>query len=751
MLGSDMIGRQVSHFYIIRSLGSGGMGVVYEAQDTRLPRSVAIKFLKPSLTRDDMAIKRFKREARLSASLNHPNICTVLDIDDGQDPPFIAMELLHGASLKQTLARGPLSLDTILDIAGQVADALGAAHDHDIMHRDLTPGNIFLTSTGLVKLLDFGLAKHHAALADSDQISDDLTISGAAAGTIHFMAPERFDARATTDHRADLFSLGVVLYQMVTGARPFEAASRHELIALIRDQPHFPVRHFSSSHPAALDAIVDRLLAKRPDDRPATAWAVRADLEALQRARIGPRATSPPGPRESSVAVLPFQIIGPPGPQGEHLRAGLAEAISSRLGALPALRVSPRTSTRAVDGESVREIGRRLGVQLVLEGSLQQCGERVSVIANLIDPVQERSVRPPIVVERRFDDLLRVQGEIAKEIAEGLGPSFAPAPVRRHTEDSEAYHAFKHGQHHWASCYAGGWQAAIERFQSAVERDPEFAAAHVALANAYNFLGLYSLMKPNLAFAVAAQAAGRALAIDDTIGAAHTQLGLAKFGGEWDWDAAEGEFRRALLLDPKDAMVHVYYSWLLMLLGRDDAALAQAAAGHTLAASSRLVRAGRAQTFYLARRYDEAMTLCDECLRFDAGFVFALHLRGLCALAQSRRRQAVADLEQAVTLTGRAPFYVGLLGLCYGRFGMNDEALGLVAELERRAPDTYVPSQCYVFIYAGLGERTKALEHQERAYVDGASPFNYLNPNVRDLYALDPHHQKRLEQMRLVL
>jgi eukaryotic-like serine/threonine-protein kinase len=250
---------------------------------------------------------------------------------------------------------------------------------------------------------------------------------------------------------------------------------------------------------------------------------------------------------------------------------------------------------------------------------------------------------------------------------------------------------------------------------------------------------------------VAAESARRALAIDEMLAAAHAQLALAKFGGEWDWDGSEQEFRRALRLDPKDALVHVYYSWLLMLLRRDEAAFVEARAGQALAPASRLVRTARAQTLYLAQRYDDAIALCDECLRSDAAYVYALQLRGLCALGKARPSEAIADLQQAATLTERSPFYLGLLGFCYGKFGMQAEALELVAELEQLAPRTYVPSQCYVFIYAGLGQREKALAYQEDAYRDGASPFNYLNPAIRDLYALDPRHQQRLEQMRLVL
>ena len=311
-----MIGRQVSHFYIIRSLGSGGMGVVYEAQDTRLPRSVAIKFLKPGLSKNVDAVRRFKREARLASSLNHTNICTILDVDEGEGQSFIAMELLHGRSLRERLASGPMTLEEILHIGVQVADALAVAHDQGIMHRDITPGNIFITDTRIVKLVDFGLAKHFAASGSEELTADDVTQTGAVAGTVHYMAPEHFVEGAVVDHRCDLFSFGAVLYQMATGARPFEAKSKNEVIALIQEQPHIPLRRLAPHHPVQLERIVDKLLAKLPQDRYETAWQMRAELDALRRR--GTRAPEHARERETghrlSVAVLPFEIVGSAGP-----------------------------------------------------------------------------------------------------------------------------------------------------------------------------------------------------------------------------------------------------------------------------------------------------------------------------------------------------------------------------------------------------------------------------------------------------
>jgi eukaryotic-like serine/threonine-protein kinase len=711
-----VIGSQISHFYIIRALGIGGMGVVYEAQDTRLPRSVALKLLKPAIAKDVDAIRRFKREARLASSLNHPNICAILDVDEGDGQAFIAMELLHGRSLKSRLSAEPLPLDDILDIAGQVADALAAAHDEAIIHRDVTPGNVFLTSGGLVKLLDFGLAKHFPATDGDRGTTDDLTAAGAVVGTVHYMAPELLAGDTPADHRCDLYSLGAVLYQMATGARPFDMSSRNALISAIRHQPHVPVRQLAPQHPTELGRIIDRLLAKRADDRFQSARALRSELDALRRVwcTSAVAAHSFDSADGVTIAVLPFVLVGACDFDGMDLRDGLVEDISSRLSGIAGVRVAPRTSTRAHSGESVREIGARLGVRLVLEGSLQQSGGRVRVIANLVDAVHERSVRPALTVEREFGDVLRAQDELAREICHGLAASVTSVPERRHRQEPEAHDAFKRGLHHWTWCFSGGWQQAIEHFEYAIERDAEFAPAHVALANAYNFLGFYSLMKPTLAFGVAARSAERAVAIDRTLAPAHIELALAKFGGDWDWDGSESAFRRAIALDATNALAHVHYSWLLMVLRRDDAAFAEAEKGHALAPSSRLVATAHAQTLFNGGRFEEAIEICDACLRVDPEYAFAVQLRGQCHLALLRRDRAIADLERAAALTGRLAYYLGLLGLCYGRFGMRDQALALIAELRCQARDGYVPPQSYVFIYAGLGERERALELRSR-------------------------------------
>jgi TolB-like protein len=533
-----VIGRQVSHFYVIRTLGSGGMGVVYEAQDTRLPRSVAIKFLKANLLASADALRRFKREARLASSLNHPNICTVLEADETGSQSFIVMELLQGRSLKSRLSAGRLALGEILDIGGQVAGALMAAHDQGIIHRDITPGNVFLTESGVVKLLDFGLAKHVPLPEAGTDSTEDVTGPGAVVGTIHYMAPERLADDPVVDYRCDLFSLGAVLYQMATGAPPFDMSPRDALVSMIRNQPEVPLRQLAPEHPVELERIVTRLLEKRPDRRYQSARDLRIDLAALVSVAPGCLDVGGPGasPPAASVAVLRFEIVGDVTRGIEVFRDGLAEDISGLLSAVPGVRVAPRTSTRNLAGLPVREIGRALGTDVVVEGTIQRAGDEVRVAANLLDAPRERFLMPTVVVERPFDGSLAAQSDVARRLCDSLASALM-RPIPRHsTPAPDAFNAYQRGRHHWRNCFAGGWRPAIEHFEYAIDCDPEFAPAHVALANAYNFCGFYTLMKPRLSFTVAAKAAERAIAIDAGLASAWRELALARFGGEWDWE-----------------------------------------------------------------------------------------------------------------------------------------------------------------------------------------------------------------------
>lgn len=740
-----MIGRHISHFYIVGHLGSGGMGDVYEAQDLRLPRAVALKVLKPSLNQSPTATKRFRREAWVSASLNHPNICTVLDVGEADGVSFIAMEFLHGESLKARLRSGPLSPEELLNVALDVTRALVAAHAAGIVHRDLTPGNVFLTSQGPTKLLDFGLAKY--LVPDADLLeTDGITDAGAVAGTVHYMAPEQLD-HARSDRRGDLFSLGAVLYHAATGARAFDGKTRSDVVAQIRNQTPVPLRHLAPQHSGELARIVDRLLEKDTARRYQRAPELLKDLEQVPGVAQGSsHAGTPSG--ALTLAVLPFTILGTQSESLAAFREGLAEDVSWLLQRIPSVRVAPRTSTECLRGHSIRRIGEVLGVEAVLEGTVQQAGSRLRIICSLIRAASEEPIRLGLRIDVDAADVLSAQDEAARQIAAMVRSAAGRAATRGSSRHPEAQVEYQRALHYGRDLFGGGWQRALEHAIRATEFDQEFAAAYVLVADIYTFLGLMTLMRPHWAFEKARTAAQRALALDSTLAGAHSAMAMVKFSCDWDWEGAEASFRQALSLDGELVRGRIYYSWLLGLLGRDPAAFAEA--DNAVASSrSRFALAGAALTYFNAGRNAEAIDRCEACLALDANYIFATYLRGQIHHMEAQYDTAHATLRRAAELGGRAPFYLGLLGRSYGEAGRRQEALAIMTELDTLATRQYVSPHCYIYIFHGLGERERALAYQDQAYADGASPMNYLGPFIKNLYSLDPHHRNRLRQMRL--
>lgn len=726
------------------------MGDVYEAQDLRLPRSVALKVLKPALIEDQTAQRRFDREARLAASLNHPNICTILDIGDDDGVSFIAMELLQGESLKQRLRNGPVPLQPLLDIAVDVARALAVAHLADIIHRDITPGNIFITEGGTAKLLDFGLAKTIVVEDDDDgeSMTEGVTDLGVVPGTVHYLSPEQL-LKAPIDRRSDLWALGAVLYHAATGARPFEARTKTEVLAQILSHSPMPPRRIAPALPEEFEQIVMRLLEHEPDGRYQRAADVLKDLETLrgQRQPAAPRQTRRQA--NMSLAVLPFAIAGDETESARSFRDGLASDIAWALQQVPGLRVASRTTVDSARGLPVQEVGVRAGVEHVLEGSVQLAGAHFRVTAGLLATQTEERLRMPLRIDVPSADLLSAQDEAVRQIVAAVR-STATRSAHAATASPDAFVEYQRGLHAQRDIFNGTWNRVIEHATRATDIDPSFAPAHAMLADTYNSLGLLSFMKPRVAFQKARLSAERALAIDPDLAAAHAALGLVRFGDDWDWSAAEAHYRRALDIDPDLASARVHYSWLLMLLGRESAALAEAQ--RAIAAwRTRFVIAGAAVTYFLADRYDEAIALCDEALDGSADYVFALYQRGQCYHMKGMYPSAHADLERGAELGGRAPFYTALLAKSYGEAGMQDKAMAIVQELDEAQHRRYVAPHCYVYVYHGLGEREKALLHQEDAYRDGGQPLNYLSPFIRNLFSLDPTHRDRLRQMRLTV
>jgi serine/threonine-protein kinase len=654
--------------------------------------------------------------------------------------------MLEGESLKQRLRRGPLSLEALLSIAADVVRALVSAHMAGIIHRDIAPGNIFITQSGTAKLLDFGLAKALQADESDSLGGDGITDPGIVPGTVHYLAPEQL-LSGIVDRRADLWGLGTVLYEAATGARPFDARTKSEVIAQIVGQEPMPLRRLTPSLPVAFDQIVMRLLEKHPERRYQRAGDLLKDLDTVRGQAPQTMRVSRPNSPQFSVAVLPFSILGDETEDLRSFRDDLSSDIAWALQQMPGVRVAARTSTESLRGQSIRSLGEQLDVERVLEGTVQSAGGRFRVIATLLASATEAPLNAPVRIDLPSADVLAAQDEAARQVVAAVR-SAAVRLSSSTASNSEAFVEYQRGLHAQRGLFAGGWSAVIEHATRASEADPRFAPAHVMQADTYNTLGLLSLMKPHLAFQKARLAAERALLIDDTLATAHAALGLVRFGDDWDWNMAETHFRRALELDPDLASARVHYSWLLGLLERGEAAIAEADRA-VARGRARFVLAGAALTYFMANRYDEALALCNECLEATPDYVFAVYLRGQCYHMKGMYPTAHAELERAAELGRRAPFYLGLLGRSYGEAGLREKALGIVAELDALQEQQYVAPHCYVYVFYGLGERERALLHQEDAYRDGGQPLNYLSPYIRNLFSLDPTHRDRLRQMRL--
>jgi serine/threonine-protein kinase len=522
------------------------------------------------MTRDASATERFVLEAKAAAALNHPNICTIYEIDEADGRTFIAMECVEGENLRVKIKAGTVELNEAIDVAVQVAEGLAAAHEKGIVHRDIKPANIVVAPRGRVKIMDFGLVR----MAGGAQ----LTRIGTTVGTVAYMSPEQ--ARGETiDHRTDVWSLGVVLYEMLTGKRPFVGDGDQAVIySILNDEPESVTSHVSGA-PPGIAGILVKALAKDPAARYQSAGNLAADLEAMrQRLESDPTvvvAAEPEAP--PSIAVLPFANMSPD-PENDYFGDGLAEELANALAQLPQLRVAARTSAFQFRGKDtdIREIGARLNVGTVLEGSVRKVGSRLRVTAQLIsvsDGFHLWSDR----YDREMEDVFVIQDEITAAIVGQLkvrlGLALKAPSVRRHTDNLDAYALYLKGLYYWNSLTPEGLRKSRECYEKAIEIDPEYALAHAALSMWHQSLAFWADAPPKEAFAKSRAAAERALEIDETVAMAHNCLAVIHFMHDWNWEKAERGFERTLELDPSSAFGHLNYAFLLTDLARHEDAL----------------------------------------------------------------------------------------------------------------------------------------------------------------------------------
>jgi serine/threonine protein kinase/tetratricopeptide (TPR) repeat protein len=730
------------------------MGVVYEGFDTQQDRSVAIKVLSPSLGGDLVALLRFNREARTASSLSHPNICRLFDIGTHRGRPFIVMELLAGETVKERLSRGHLETPLVLAIARQVAAGLAAAHSKFIVHRDIKPANVFITAENEVKILDFGLAKHFARL-DSSNSTLTVTDPKHTPGTVDYMSPEQLLGQRL-DQRSDLFSLGSLLYEVLTGTPPFRATASVETMAgiLHRDPPPLPVIPFG----AEWGDVIGRLLAKDVDQRYPDAAALLRDLGSLERLTQGQPVTWPRriavelSPILPSIAVIPFESGTQTDETQEHwreleyFRHAIVDELTAGLTRLRGVRLVPPTlalrSRRTPRG--LGKLGRHLHADRLLTGSVESFGDRLAVEVTLFNvhsntPVWTR--RYEIGVE----DLFTLRDEMVRDvIAEfRLTPERAAGVPRREVLNRRAFHLCLKGRFHLSKRYEGGLLTARQNFEEAIRLDRHLALAHAGLADTYSFLGFYCLMPPRKAFELATSSVEAALDIEPDLADAHVSFGLLQLGALWDWEGAERAFKRAIELDPANALARTYLSWVHVLLGEIEQAQADAEEAQDIDPLSPLLNASAGYTFFLSRAYERAIRECEKALEIDKDFLVAIYVMAISKAQLGFHHDAIEELERAVQLSGGMPFYLGLLGKAYADIKQTAKVHAILQRLKGLEDTLYVPPHCYVYIYAGLGDFDKAFEWQDKAFADGASPFNYFSPSLECLHA-DPRFKADL-------
>ncbi|HET9326000.1 MAG TPA: protein kinase [Candidatus Eisenbacteria bacterium] len=765
-------GTRLGPYEVLAPLGAGGMGEVYRARDTRLRREVAVKVLR---SQDRERLHRFEQEALAASALNHPHILVVHDVGTEGETAYVVFELLEGETLRERLAAGPLPEPKAIAFALQMVNALAAAHDKGIVHRDLKPENIFLTKDGSLKILDFGLAKlsrreeSDESLTRAATVSSD-TMPGVVMGTIGYMSPEQVRGRAV-DARSDLFAFGAILYEMLTGRRTFTGDSAAEVSsAILRDTPP-PLTQ--NPAPSPLERVIQRCLEKSPDQRfqsardlafalgesssapatavapgmsrrrPASVWGrVAAPLViglglafALDAGGIRKRLLGPPkGSAIRSLAVLPLRnLTGDP--EQEYFADGMTDALTSSLAQIRSVNVISRTSAMLYKGskKSLRDIGRELHVDVVVEGSVARAGDRVRIAAQLIRAETDAHFWTR-TFERPLGDALALQGEIARAIAQEVEARLTVDEQSRLGKGrpvlAKAYEAVLLGRFFLDQGTEEGMQKAHQQFRRALEIQADCAPAYAGLASYYATLPFFTTSSPAEVFPKAREAAVRSVELDDGLAEAHASLAYIRAYYEWDWAAAEREFRKALDLRPSFADAHFSYSRFLAASGRMKEAMEEIHRAEELDPRSTLLNANVALLNYFQGHYDEALSHLLEISRADSTMSTARWGIGLAYEAKGMGSQALASLEQATKLSGSLNLKASL-GHAYARFGDASRAREILSLLTERTRKGYVPSYFFALVYVGLGDKDRAFEWLERAYQERSTVLAYLRIDPR--------------------
>jgi eukaryotic-like serine/threonine-protein kinase len=793
-----LTGRRIGAYLILGPLGAGGMGEVYRARDTRLGRDVAIKVLPSGFTSHPDRLARFEREARVLASLNHPHIAAIYGFEDsltdaGAKVHALILELVEGEMLAERIARDErgLPLAEVLQIARQIAEALDAAHEKGIVHRDLKPANIKIAPGGVVKVLDFGLAKLDERILASTATASPTFTAGATAdglvmGTAAYMSPEQARGQAV-DSRTDVWAFGCVLFEMLTGTSPFGRPTAVDTFAaIVEREPAWEM--LPTSTPAHVRQLLRRCLEKEPkrrlrhiadarlelDDEPATVTArggsVRTKTIASLLALLAIASVAAlysllrPGPPPDSIAVLPFVNVGG-NPDTEYLSDGITESLINALSEAPMLAVMSRNAVFRYKAPNVdaQAAGRTLNVQVVLTGSVVQRDGTLSISTELVDVRDNRHLWGERY-NRKLTDILAVQEEISTAISDALRLKLTGQEkqriVKQYTQNTDAYQLYLKGRYYWNKKTPDGFYKGIDYFQQAIALDPNYAPAYAGLAALYNNLANYNfaLIPPREAWSKAKAAAERALQIDDGLAAAHASAALVAYQWAWDWANAEKEFRRAIDLAPASsstyeptlASTYHWYAHYLMSVGRTEDSFRAGRRALELDPLDLGNNAHQGWHYLFAGQHDQAIDPLRKAIELNPTFPISQWYLGMAYEQQGAFADAIKQFDTCIRLTGGLPSMVALLGHAYAAAGRTREAETILKELATKATRSYVPPYPVAVIHAALGQPDEAFAWLEKAYSERDSWLDYLavDPRLSPLRS-DPRYANLLRRMNL--
>jgi len=739
-----MIGETILHYRIIKKLGEGGMGVVYLAEDLKLERKVAIKFLPRHISNNSVERERFKIEAKAAASLNHPNISTIYSIEEDNDIVFIVMEFIDGAELKDKIKSGPVHAKEAIAIAIQIAEGLEAAHKNGIVHRDIKSQNIMITGDGKVKIMDFGLA----------QISGEsqLTKVRSTVGTVSYMSPEQTRGEVV-DHRTDIWSFGVVLYEMITGELPFKGEYDQVVLYNISTEEPNPIVNLNRNHLAGLNSIIYKTLKKDPRHRYQDLKGLLNDLNKIKKEDATEKSNQSVKKEIPSIAVLPFVNMSSER-ENEYFSDGLAEELINNLSKIDGLDVAARTSAfRFRDKDiPIMEIGKELQVNHLLEGSVRKSGNRLRITAQLINVKNGYDIWSE-KYDRELEDIFAIQDEISMAIINNLKVKLLGREkenlLKRYTDNQEVYQLYLQGRFYLNKRTPEDILKAIKFFENVIKLEPNYALAHAGLADTYCLLERYGVYAHKDSIPRAEVAALKAIEIDNDLAEAHTSFGYIKFFN-WEWEVAEKEFLQAIQLHPKYVVAHHWFAWMLTAMGRYDEALSEIKIAHRLDPLSLIVNANIGSIYYFNRQFDLAEKQLLRTLEMEPRFVVAHQWLGRCYEQKRIYNKAIKEHQIAIDILGDDPESYASLGHAYAINDNINKSKDMIKKLDELSENRFVSKYWYAVIYAGLKDLDNCFKYLFDTIKEGFDWMTFIKVDpIFDILHSDSRFNKVLKPIGL--